>query len=332
MKTRVLLLVSFLSLVLSGCAAKPDVARSLRAQTLAAPERGPVLLAAYQPWFGRPGHIDVGYSSHDRVVLQKQIAQAKTMSIEAFVVNWYGPAKDFEDRSYATLQNVAAKNDFKVALMYDEHVDEPDRATEQAISDLQYAYDRYIGPQASLPREAYLTYQNRPIIFIFPKDAKTDWNRVREVVSKWEYAPLLIYKGYKTRQPEAFDGFYAWPEPGEKGWAPDGSNWGETYLEDFYREMTTKYPGKLAVGSAWPGFDDSRASWGRNRKMSSRCGKTFDDSLRVFRRFYSESKPLPFLMIATWNDYEEGTAIERGLDRCRGGNPQMGFATAVDEK
>ena len=47
--------------------------------------------------------------------------------------------------------------------------------------------------------------------------------------------------------------------------------------------------------------------------MDARCGKTFADSLRLFRRYYDRERPLPFLMIVTWNDYEEGTAIERGL-------------------
>jgi hypothetical protein len=50
--------------------------------------------------------------------------------------------------------------------------------------------------------------------------------------------------------------------------------------------------------------------------MDTRCGKTFEDSLRFFRRYYNDSRPLPFLMIVTWNDYEEGTAIEKGLQHC----------------
>jgi hypothetical protein len=50
---------------------------------------------------------------------------------------------------------------------------------------------------------------------------------------------------------------------------------------------------------------------------SSRCGRTFDDTLRMFRRYYGEQRPLPFLMIETWNDYEEGTAIENGVASCK---------------
>jgi hypothetical protein len=47
--------------------------------------------------------------------------------------------------------------------------------------------------------------------------------------------------------------------------------------------------------------------------MDRRCGRTFEQTLGYFRRYHSEKNPLPFLLIATWNDHEEGTAIERGI-------------------
>jgi hypothetical protein len=73
-------------------------------------------------------------------------------------------------------------------------------------------------------------------------------------------------------------------------------------------------PDKIAVGTAWPGFDDTKASWGLDRHIDERCGKTFEDTLHLFH-FYNQVKPMPFLMVATWNDYEEGTAIESGVGR-----------------
>jgi hypothetical protein len=65
------------------------------------------------------------------------------------------------------------------------------------------------------------------------------------------------------------------------------------------------------VGAAWPGFDDSAAKWGLNRHMQSRCGQTLEDTLHLDNRYFDASNPLAFVMIETWNDYEEGTAIER---------------------
>jgi len=80
-------------------------------------------------------------------------------------------------------------------------------------------------------------------------------------------------------------------------------------------------PHKLAIGAAWPGFDDRKASWSENRFMDARCGKTFEESLRLWRKFYTSSDPLPFLLVVTWNDYEEGTAIERGTNNCTPSKP-----------
>jgi hypothetical protein len=304
------------ALLLAGCASakRTDLASALRAD-VSAPDGSPQIIAAYQPWFGRSGHMNVGYNSQDTNVLTQQVEHAKDLNIKAFVVNWYGPSHDFEDRSYALLQRVASQHDFKTAIMYDESVDDPSQATQQAISDLQYAYDRYIGPHASVPGSAYLTFDGRPMIFIFPKSGDTDWKKVKQTVGGWERPPELIYEDEDAKNWGAFDGYFAWVSPGKKGWARDGSNWGRGYLESFYNRMASE-PDKIAVGAAWPGFDDSKAEWGEGRKIDSRCGKTLEDSLNLYRRYFPANRPLPFLMIVTWNDYEEGTAIERGLASC----------------
>jgi hypothetical protein len=306
----------FLSLLpIAGCAkAKPTLKDSLA--SMQAPDARPMLLAIYQPWFGQKGHIDVGYSCHDPNVLRQQIAHARELNISGFVVNWYGPRKEFEDRSYALLQQAASESDFKVAVQYDEAVDHPGYATDAVIVDLQYLYDKYISPNAGPSRRAYLRYNGRPVIFIFPKDSSTDWGRVREVTQGWPDPPVLIYKDVSPKYPNAFDGFYPWVQPGKNGWAQDGSNWGEDYLEYFYKNMTEHHPDKIIVGAVWPGFDDSRASWGRNRHIANRCGKTFEDGIRLFRRYFGAQNPPPYLLIETWNDYEEGTAVERGINRC----------------
>lgn len=309
--------VALLLLPLAGCY-RSNMQQALRAATIQSPEPWPQLLAAYQPWFGNKSHMNVGYSSGDAEVLRKQIAQARQLGISGFVVNWYGPRKEFEDGNYAKLQKVAAESNFKVAIQYDEAVDSPGSATDAVLVDLRYAYDLYIGPQAGPSRDAYLRLNGRPLIFIFPKNAGTNWNQVRQGVDSWPMPdkPLLIYKDFDGQYNGAFDGFYAWVNPGKGGWTPDGNNWGEDYLRYFYTTVNTKFPDKIAVGGAWPGFDDRKAGWSRNRRINSRCGRTFEDTLRMFRAYYNDSHPLPFLLIDTWNDYEEGTAIEKGLPKC----------------
>jgi hypothetical protein len=250
------------------------------------------------------------------------------MGISAFVVDWYGDREPFIDRSYALMQSIASNNNFQVAMMYDE-ADEEEGATDQAIADLTMFHDTYLS-STSPGHHAYLTYEGRPIIFIFPKGGYTDWNLVRSRINKWSPPPLLIEENLPAKDADAFDGFYAWISPGEKGWAPDGSNWGEPYLSDFYQTMHSKYSDKIIVGGAWSGFDDAKASWGLNRHISARCGQTYSDTFNYWRKYFPPDDPPPFIMIETWNDHEEGTAIEDGIPSCETGargHPPTSHAT-----
>lgn len=324
MDRRILLSLVALALLGGIIACNHSEMRRSAMKPLPPAQGGPVVLAIYQPWFGEKDHINVGYSSLDRANTERQVDKAKNLGIEGFVVDWYGPSKSFMDRAFAMMQNVAVERGFHVALLYDETPD-GERATDTTIADLQYAYEHYIGPAAGQLRTAYLTYDGRPVIFVFPKSRKTDWARVRAAVSGWEQPPIIIDE-YGEHAPQNVDGYYAWVQPGSKGWARDGSNWGRDYLESFYARMVADHPDKITVGAAWPQFDDSKASWTQNRHISARCGKTFEETLRAFRRYFNDSNPLPFLLIETWNDYEEGTAIEPGVPTCSAG-PHVAMTT-----
>ena len=296
----------------------------------------PETIALYEAWFGHPKHISVGYSSHDPAAIGSQIRRAKAMGISAFVVDWYGDREPFIDRSYALMQTAAAGENFHVAMMYDE-TDEEEGATDQAMADFTMFHDTYLSPKAP-GHQAYLTYQGRPVIFIFPKGKHTDWNRLRSLVDKWSVPPWLIYENLPGSDAAAFDGFYAWISPGEKGWAADGSNWGEQYLSDFYQTMQSKYSDKIIVGGEWSGFDDSKAAWGLNRHISARCGQTLADTSNLWHKYFPPQDPPPFTRIETWNDHEEGTSIEDGIPTCGSGPQQRSLAAgtgkspAVQEK
>ena len=305
-------------LLLRGCSGSPSL--QMPHLKYHAIDGRPVMLALYEPWFGRSDHINVGYDSHDPKIIKKQIDEAKKFGISAFVIDWYGNREPFNNRTYALVQAIAAKKKFHVAMMYDETADE-DGATDEALSEFRMFRDTYLALGAQ-GHDAYLTYQGRPVIFIFPKGGHTDWKRVRQETDTWSPAPLLIQENAPGSDAAAFDGFYAWVQPGGQGWTPDGSNWGQKYLDDFYRIMRTEYPDKITVGGVWAGFNDSKATWGLHRYMDPRCGQTFLDTLNEWRKSLSADEPPPFLMIETWNDYEEGTAIERGIPTCKLPPPQ----------
>ena len=300
-----------LFLLFRGCSSQPAPETPPRHW---ATGQQPELLAVYEPWWGHPAHISIGYSSHDPKEVKKQIQEAKQMGISGFVVDWYGDRDPFNDITYALVQKTAGSENFHVAMLYDESNAEVG-ATDEALADFKMFHDKYLAADAP-GRNAYLTYDGRPVIFIFPKGHHTDWDRVREDLNQWNPQPFLIYENLPGAYAKDFEGFYAWVNPGKDGWKLDGSDWGKDYLQDFYKTMKTKYPDKMPVGGAWAGFDDSKASWGLNRHMDFRCGQTFRDTFDMWKKFYPASNPLQYLLIETWNDYEEGTAIERGIPAC----------------
>ena len=319
--------MNHLSVALMLCLLLPHGCSSPGRLTHTATGSSPEVIALYEAWFGHPHHISIGYSSHDPKVLTEQMQHAKSMGISGFVVDWYGDREPFIDQSYALMQKLAEKNHFKVAMMYDE-TDEDDGATDQAIADFTMFHETYLAPNAP-GHNAYLTYEGRPVIFIFPKGNHTDWDKVRSVVNKWQPAPLLIQENLPGAHADAFDGFYAWINSGDKGWAADGSNWGESYLQNFYSTMLSKYPDKIVVGGAWAMFNDIKASWGLNRHIAARCGQTYDSTFNFWHRVFAPDNPPPFILVETWNDYEEGSAIEKGIPRCGQGGPANSNAAAT---
>ena len=128
----------------------------------ASPSSSPTkILAVYEPWFGHPRHIDVGYSSQDPLVLKKQIAQAKSLGIAGFVVDWYGDREPFIDKSYSLMQRIAGENAFTVAMMYDETDKEATEATDDALVAFDTFREKYLAA-GSPGQKAYLTYKGRP--------------------------------------------------------------------------------------------------------------------------------------------------------------------------
>jgi hypothetical protein len=85
-------------------------------------------------------------------------------------------------------------------------------------------------------------------------------------------------------------------------------------LDNFY-QTAQGYPSDYTWGGAFKGFNSSAASWSPNRIMDQDCGQTWLTSLTESNNYY-QSNALPYLQIATWNDYNEGTEIESGIDNC----------------
>ncbi len=284
----------------------------------------PIVLAEYQAWHGLvPTHTNPPYVSTDTLVISRHIEMAQAMGISGFVVDWYGPPgglsndpdRAFIDQATAELVRQSETRGFKVALMYDEGtlsntVPLTTLRQTRAISDLLYARRYFTSP-------AYLGISGYPALFVFPYpqvDPDVNWPQVRGqlgiTVTLLDEDPNPGAQQHDVQ----FDGFYAWVQPSASHWMTDGSEWGRDYLTWFYNVMAglaPTYTSRVAVGGVWPGFDDSAAPWGQNRYIWRRCGQTWRDTWQLAKQFNP-----PYIMIATWNDFEEGSDVEFGIGDC----------------
>jgi len=260
------------------------------------------------PWFGDTHHLDVGYRSNDQQQIARQVADMMSRGIQGAIVDWYGPHSGFKNESTILLMKEAERQNFEFAISEDagalaECKQSGCDPTEYLIADLRYAAEHF----ESSP--AYVHIDRRPAVFFFGLERYSiDWDRVRHSLRE---RPLLFFRNSGSLSDPNADGAYAWIAPETIG---PTDPMGLQYLERFYSKAQKS--SKIVMGSAYKGFDDSKASWGQGRVIKQECGETWLSTFTEASHFYSSNHQLPALIIPTWNDYEEGTEIETGIDNC----------------
>lgn len=246
------------------------------------------------------------YDSWSREVMRYHLRTAKAASIQAFLMIWYGPGS-YEDQQVRLMLDLAQEVGMRIALCYEEKLNFPGyrtpatrgEAVASAVGDLTYLLREY----GSHP--AYLKRNGTPFVFQF---------------NHWGAGPL----GPKYFTPDEFKAIFAQlPSPVVYGrqnldeayhppvssayiwWTPD-TEW----LDRFPRraaELRTEGRLDFIMTMICPGFDDAGVwGWGQGPRKTERRGLSV---LRdTFERSFNGSPEL--VQVVTWNDFEEGTAME----------------------
>lgn len=262
-------------------------------------------------WFGSSGHISIGYQSNDAGQVHLQVMDMMSRGVAGAILDWHGASsatindtamllrKEAEAQNgkfqFAITEDVSALSAFAVT----NHCD----VTEQVISDLDYIASQF---EAS---SAYMEMNGRPVVFFFGVDTYyIDWNRVAASVAN---NPIFLFRGSGGLKHPQTGGAFQWEDHN----SADPFDMQLTAQDQFYSAAVAN-PSKIAFGSAYTGFNDTLAGWGTNRLTDRDCGQTWLASLNEVSKFYSSSHQLAALQLVTWNDYDEGTAIESGIDNC----------------
>ena len=172
------------------------------------------------------------------------------------------------------------------------------------ITDLTYAYNNF----ETSP--AYMKIDGRPAVFFFDPDrfGTLDWQRIAANVPG---NPLFIFQNSGGFTHSQSNGSISWVMIDTS----DANDWSQSYLDSFYAAGMSHSP-THPFGATYKGFNDTQASWSANRIVNQNCGQTWLSTFSEIGKYYSAATQLESLQLVTWNDYEEATEIESGIDNC----------------
>jgi len=260
-------------------------------------------------WWGDSKHVDMGYHSDDRRQIENQVDDMQSRGIDGAIIAWYGPGDTPRNRAMSSLLKTAEQKGFLVAVSVDtgavqDCIKHGCNETSEVASLINYVVKNYASSSA------YWRWKGRPVVTFFGMEKHNiDWGRVRNSV---QGQPLFIFRNSGGFAAPESDGAFAWIAAET---VKPSDPIAEEYLERFYQKAKQS-GGKLTIGAAYKGFDDSMASWGKGKHLEQRCGQTWLDTFALINQNYSQRNQLDAVIIPTWNDYEEGTAIEPGIASC----------------
>jgi hypothetical protein len=122
---------------------------------------------------------------------------------------------------------------------------------------------------------------------------------------------VFIFRNANGFQSPQTNGGFSWVNIN----TADANDWGQSYLDYFYA-TGLEHGGDAVVGSGYKGFNDTLSGWGTHRILNQNCGQTWLATLDEIGKYYNNNPHLSGVQLVTWNDYEEGTEIESGIDNC----------------
>jgi IPT/TIG domain len=292
------------------------------------------------------GHVQVGYNSDDAATVKAQMSDMQARGLQGPIIDWYGPNKQIENGTTLLVKSdlegrcagtscplsFAINEDqgsiTRSCLMNGGGTDQTNCILGALDSDFDYMNANFFPSPAYLRVDATnmsVSQGGRPVVFFFIcEECFTNpspnwsyvWNQLRaHVLSYTTGTPLMwfIFRNAGGFTHTQSDGAFAWINH-------YGSNdpYGLVYLDNFY-DTSLNYKTLQPWGASWKGFDNTNAPWKPTASITpQQCGNTW---LQTFAEMthnndYGNVNQLPFLQVVTWNDYDEGSEVETGIDNC----------------
>ena len=302
------------------------------------------VICEYQPWFGLSSHKNVGYNENNSATVAAQDSFMITEGCDINLIDFYGALDPNQSFNLATTNalftDLNGRSGFplKFGIMEDKGAlisscptsNQTESATVTCLENALIKEMDYINTHYA-NSGVYFTDAGQPVIFTFipppvwPILTSTDWSTIWSTVKAHTdtYSAAFKYTfEFGSFSSASYDnGRYGWPQPPaysstQQFWWGSSTSSSPTYLDTLY-SAGLNHPSQLTIGVLYKGFDDNNASWGGNRVVAEECGQVLLKTASEISKYFGGSNPqIPYVQVATWNDYEEGTAIEDGIDNC----------------
>lgn len=298
----------------------------------------------YVDWWGCPGHISIGKVGNNPAAIANEAAvmRAAGGAGAGMIIDWAGNLDASKScrltntnawAAYLTANFATAP--LRMAINIDQASFQgicPTGATNQTTcitTALKSLFDYINANYASQPW--YLKDGGQNVVHFFIDEASwtgTNWTTVWSDVKAYTnaFATPFKYVFENTFTHTQSNGGFAWlgnpitySISSQLFWGSNTSTTPTSY-NTFYASCGA-HPSDGCWGVVKKGFDDGigfgGGFTGLNRVQSQRCGQTWLDTFNLIAADgFSSSNPLDYLQVVTFNDYEEGTPLEMGIDNC----------------
>lgn len=242
------------------------------------------ILACVLPWWGSGSHRNIGYNSNDPAVISRQLALMQQVGIDGVVLDWYGASSTFSllHTACALMSKLAASYGMLTCIMLDSGMVKwrPDKS----ITPTQEVINQISNNTGLFTSSSYLP--ERYVLEFGMETVAADLQAIQNKLSALN--GMVLLKRHVG---------YTWPET--------TNTLGQLKSE---QAKTT-----VRMASAFAGFDDRNPAdpvhsvWDSTkpaRVVDGNRGNLLLDSFALLPNWAD------YLQLVTWNDYEEGTALE----------------------
>ncbi len=231
--------------------------------------------------------------------MARQIEQAKSAGIDAFVVSWLGPQVENNqtETNLRALLDVAAAHGFRVAVDF-----EVTSAFYGGPGDVQAALKSLLDTHANHP--GYLKVGGKPVIFFWRQqiyDTGT-WAAIRSAVDP-NHRSLWIEEGTDVSPLSVFDGHHlysvTWNPPTDLGYTAD------KFARLVRGEAAALGAPKIYVATVMPGYDDLKTGRAAAFATDRQGGAYYEGSWQA-----AIASAPDWIVITSFNEFPEGTYIE----------------------